>query len=170
MAKSNSIIPVERIQRCIYVIRGHKVMLDSDLALFYGVETRVLKQTVGRNIDRFPEDFMFCLTQEEKQEVITNCDNPGRFKFSPSLPYAFTEQGVAMLSTVLRSKRAIEVNIAIMRTFVKLRAFLADNVALRKKLEEHDEQIKYIFSILEQMLEEPGQPKKQIGYHTEWAD
>jgi len=104
---------------------------------------------------------MFCLTQEEKQEVITNCDNPGRFKFSPSLPYAFTEQGVAMLSTVLRSQRAIEVNIAIMRSFVKLRALLVDNVAIRTKLEEHDEQIKYIFGILEQMLEEPERPKNK---------
>jgi hypothetical protein len=162
-----SLVPVERIQKSIFLIRGHKVMLDNDLAGLYGVETKVLNQAVKRNIGRFPSDFMFQLTMEEKHEVVTNCDHLAKLKFSPVLPYAFTEQGVAMLSSVLRSRRAIEINIAIMRVFVRLREILADNAALRKKLEEHDEQIKYIFNIIGQMLQEPEKPKKRIGFLTE---
>jgi hypothetical protein len=142
-------------------------MLDSDLAGLYGVKTRVLNQAVRRNIRRFPDDFMFQLNEKEKYQVVTNCDHLARLKYSASLPYAFTEQGVAMLSSVLRSRRAIEINIAIMRVFVHLREILADNAALRKKLEEHDEKIKYIFSLLGQMLQEPEKPKKRIGYLTE---
>ncbi len=165
--KNTLLVPVERIQKSIYVIRGRKIILDSDLAELYGVKTKVLNQAVKRNIDRFPEDFMFQLTEEEKNQVVTNCDHLTRLKYSPVLPYAFTEQGIAMLSSVLSSRRAIEINIAIMRVFVHLRQVLADNVALRKKLEEHDEQIKYIFNILGKMLEEPENPKKQIGFLTE---
>ncbi len=101
------------------------------------------------------------------KHVVTNCDHLGKLKYSPSLPYAFTEQGVAMLSSVLNSKRAIEINIAIMRVFVRLREILADNAALRKKLEEHDEKIKYIFNIIGQMMYEEEKPKKRIGYLTE---
>ena len=145
---NNAIVPVERIERFIYVIRGQKVMLDNDLAELYGVETKVLNQAVKRNMARFPDDFMFRLNDKEKEQVVTNCDHLKKLKFSPVQPFAFTEQGVAMLSSVLRSTRAIEINIAIMRTFVKLRHILADNSALRKKIEEHDEKIKYIFSIL----------------------
>jgi phage regulator Rha-like protein len=167
MTTENAIVPVERIQQFIYVIRGHKIILDSDLAELYGVKTKVLNQAVKRNISRFPEDFMFRLNDKEKKHVVTNCDHLAKLKFSPALPYAFTEQGVAMLSGVLKSKRAVEVNIAIMRTFVKLRQILADNAALRRKIEEHDEKIKYIFSILGSMLEEEEKPRKQIGYHTE---
>lgn len=162
-------MPIERIQKCIYVIHGRKVMLDSDLAGLYGVGTKVLNQAVKRNIDRFPDDFMFQLTWGEKYQVVTNCDHLARLKYSAALPYAFTEQGVAMLSSVLRSKRAIEINIAIMRAFVRLREVLADNAALRKKLEEHDEKIKYIFNVLGQMLQEKEKPKKRIGYLTEMA-
>jgi len=169
MTTENAIAPVERIQQFIYVIRGHKVILDSDLAELYGVKTRVLNQAVKRNIDRFPEDFMFRLSDKEKKYVVTNCDHLAKLKFSAALPYAFTEQGVAMLSGVLKSKRAVEVNIAIMRTFVKLRQILTDNAALRRKLEEHDEKIKYIFSILGDMLDERKKPRKQIGYLTELA-
>jgi hypothetical protein len=131
------------------------------------VETKVLNQAVKRNMSRFPDDFMFQLTANEKNKVVTNCDHLARLKYSAALPYAFTEQGVAMLSSVLRSKRAVEINIAIMRVFVHLREILADNAVLRKKLEEHDEQIKYIFNILGKMLEEPEKPKKQIGFLTE---
>ncbi|MBN2020835.1 MAG: ORF6N domain-containing protein [Sedimentisphaerales bacterium] len=162
-----SLVPVERIQKSIFLIRGHKVMLDNDLAGLYGVETKVLNQAVKRNIGRFPADFMFQLTAEEKKEVVTNCDHLAKLKFSPVLPYAFTEQGVAMLSSVLRSRRAIEINIAIMRVFVRLREILADNAALRKKLEEHDAQIKYIFNLIGQMMQEPEKPKKRIGFLTE---
>ncbi|GAI89756.1 unnamed protein product, partial [marine sediment metagenome] len=110
------------IQQIIFNIRGQRVILDLNLAQLYKVETRALKQAVKRNIDRFPSDFMFELTKDEWKELITNCDNlPDAVKFSPALPFAFTEQGVAMLSTVLRSERAIKVNIEIMRAFVILR-------------------------------------------------
>jgi len=165
--RNTSLVPIERIQKCIYVIRGRKVMLDSDLAELYGVETKVLNQAVKRNISRFPDDFMFQLTEKEKNQVVTICDHLARLKYSAAAPYAFTEQGVAMLSSVLRSRRAVEINIAIMRVFVHLRGVLADNAALRKKLEEHDEKIKYIFNILGQMLQEEEKPKKRIGYLTE---
>lgn len=166
MTTENSIVPIERIQQYIYMIRGCKVILDSDLAALYRVETKAVLRAVKRNIDRFPEDFMFQLSESEFENL--------RYQFGTSswggrryLPYAFTEQGVAMLSSVLKSKRAVEVNIAIMRTFVKLRQILADNASLRKKIEEHDEKIKYIFNILAEMLEAEEKPKKQIGYHTE---
>lgn len=168
MTTENSIVPVERIQQYIYVIRGHKVILDSALAILYEVSTKRLNEQVRRNIERFPEDFMFQLSDKEaenlRSQIATSKMNRGGRRY---LPFAFTEQGVAMLSGVLRSKRAVEVNIAIMRTFVKLRQILADNTALRRKLEEHDEKIKYIFKILGDMLEENEKPKKRIGYHTE---
>jgi uncharacterized protein (UPF0147 family) len=145
--------------------------LDKDLAEFYGVETKVLNQAVKRNIDRFPADFMFQLTKEEKDKVVTNCDHLSSLRFSPALPYAFTEHGVAMLSSVLRSKRAVEVNIAIMRTFVKLREILAGNAALRRKIEamerQYDEQFKLVFKILSEMMMTDKTPRTQIGYLSE---
>ena len=159
------IIPAERIHNCIYLIRGQKVLLDEDLAGLYGVQTRVLNQAVSRNIERFPEDFAFRLTTDEfenlKSQIVTSSWG-GRRK----PPRAFTEQGVAMLSSVLRSPRAISVNIAIMRTFVRLREILADNSALRRKIEQHDEQIKQLFLILRQMLEEPKEPEKKFGFRS----
>lgn len=135
--KKEPIIPVERIEQSIYMIRGLKVMLDRDLAALYGVETRVLKQAVRRNADRFPDAFMFVLTGKEfinwrSQFVTSNSDKMGL----RHAPMAFTEQGVAMLATVLNSKRAIDVNIAIMRTFVKLRQMLDSHARLSKKLAE----------------------------------
>jgi hypothetical protein len=164
-------IPVERIHRSILLIRRHKVILDRDLAEFYGVETKVLNQAVKRNIDRFPADFMFQLSKTEKDKVVTNCDHLSPLKFSPALPYAFTEQGVAMLSSVLRSKRAVEVNIAIMRTFVKLREILAGNEALRRKIEamerQYDEQFKLVFKVLSEMIMPSQKSKSQIGYLAE---
>jgi hypothetical protein len=169
--KIESIVPVERIQRTILFIRDEKVILDKDLAILYGVETKVLNQAVSRNLDRFPPDFMFQLTDSEYQclrsQIVTSKERGGRqYK-----PYAFTEQGVAMLSSVLRSRRAVEVNIAIMRTFVQLRKILADNSLLRHKIEslerKYDEQFQQVFAVLEQMLDESPEDKKQIGYHTE---
>lgn len=164
--RSTSLVPIERIQKCIYVIRGRKVMLDSDLAGLYGVQTKVLLQAIKRNIERFPADFMFQLSADEfeilRSQIVTSSWGGRRYA-----PYAFTEQGVAMLSSVLRSKRAIEINIAIMRAFVRLREVLVNNAVLRKKLEEHDEKIKYIFNVLGQMLREEEKPKKRIGYLTE---
>ncbi|MBA7694226.1 hypothetical protein ES703_102833 [subsurface metagenome] len=147
------------------LIRGQNVILDRDLAALYGVETRDLNKAVTRNIERFPKDFMFQLNKKEFENL--------KFHFGTSswggtrkLPRAFTEQGVAMLSSVLRSKRAIEINIAIMRIFVKLRDILADNAALRKQIEKHDEQIKYIFNILKRMLPEPEKPSEPFGFHS----
>ena len=165
MTKTSAIIPVERIQKCILLIRNHNVILDRDLAVLYGVETRDLNKAVTRNIERFPKDFMFQLNKREFENL--------KFHFGTSswggtrkLPRAFTEQGIAMLSSVLRSKWAVEINIAIMRTFVRLRKILADNAALRRKIEKHDEQIKYIFKLLGQMLQEPEKPKEQFGFHS----
>ncbi len=164
--QSTSLVPTERIQKCIYMMRGRKVMLDSDLAGLYGVQTKVLLQAIKRNIERFPADFMFQLSTSEfkilRSQFVTSSWGGRRYA-----PYAFTEQGVAMLSSVLRSKRAIEINIAIMRVFVRLRELLADNAALRKKLEDHDDKIKYIFNILGKMLQDEEKPKKPIGYLTE---
>jgi hypothetical protein len=165
------IIPFERIANSIFIIRGHKVMLDNDLAELYGVKTKILNQTVRRNTNRFPADFMFQLNDIEKQEVVTNCDHLSKLKYSPVPPYAFTEQGVAMLSSILRSKRAVAVNIAIMRTFVKLRQILATNSGLRRKIEaverKYDEQFKLVFKILSEMAAVEGNPKKPIGFLTE---
>ncbi|MFH1884007.1 MAG: ORF6N domain-containing protein, partial [Planctomycetota bacterium] len=159
MPKSTcSIIPIERIQQCIYLVRKHKVMLDSDLAQLYGVQTGALVRAVKRNIERFPTDFMFQLTKAE-YEIFLRCqigiskESRGGRRY---MPYAFTEQGVAMLSSVLRSKRAVEVNIAIMRTFVKLREILTTNSALRRKIEamerQYDEQFKLVFKVLSEMV------------------
>jgi len=132
---SQALIPAQIIEHRIYFIRNHKVMLDLDLAVLYGVETRVLNQAVKRNWERFPDDFMFQLTQKEAQnlrsQIVISKRGGRRY-----LPYAFTEQGVAMLSSVLRSKRAIRVNIAIMRTFVRLRQILATRKELAQKLED----------------------------------
>ena len=162
---ASAIIPAERIQNCIYLIRSRKVLLDEDLAGLYGVQTRVLNQAVTRNMDRFPEDFAFRLTTEEfenlKSQIVTSSWG-GRRK----PPRAFTEQGVAMLSSVLRSARAIGVNIAIMRTFVRLREILADNATLRRKIEQHDDQIKQLFLILRQMHEAPKKPTRRFGFRS----
>jgi len=118
-------IPVERIEQAIFLIRRQKVMLDADLAILYGVPTKALNQAVKRNERRFPPDFMFRLTKKEKNELVTNCDRFERLKHSSALPHAFTEQGVAMLSSVLNSERAIDVNIEIIRAFVRLRQMLS---------------------------------------------
>jgi phage regulator Rha-like protein len=167
---TGSIIPAERIQQCIYLLRRQKVMLDSDLAKLYGVETKALVRAVKRNIERFPGDFMFQLTREEYDGLLrcqigtSNTRHGGR----RYLPYAFTEQGVAMLSSVLTSKRAVEVNIAIVRTFVKLREILADNALLRLRIEslerKYDEQFHEVFQVLTLMLKEDEEPKEPFGF------
>lgn len=173
--KEQSLIPVERIQQSIYYLRGEKVMLDEDLATLYGVETKVLNQAVKRNMERFPSDFMFQLQDGEtdrlRSQIVTSKEGRGGRRYNP---YAFTEQGVAMLSSVLHSRQAVEVNIAIMRTFVHLRKIMADNALLRRRIEalekkdsRQDEQIQRIFDILKAMVAEDVKPKKQIGYHTE---
>ena len=165
---SSSIIPVEKIQKRIYVIRGHKILLDRDLAELYGVGTRDLNKAVTRNLDRFPKDFMFQLNKEEFENLKFHFGT-SRWGGTRKLPRAFTEQGVAMLSGVLRSKRAIEVNIAIMRAFAKLREILADNVALRRKVEEHDVLIKHIFKLLKPMMQEPDKSREPFGFRSKKA-
>lgn len=163
------------IQNKIFDIRGQRVILDYDLAEMYEVETRALKQAVKRNMSRFPEDFMFELTKSEWQEVITICDNlPQTVKFSPALPFAFTEQGVAMLSSVLRSQKAIEVNISIMRAFVALRQYALGYAELNRKLEEFMIETNMQFSDIYQALtelasqkEEENKPRKRIGFNVQ---
>ncbi len=165
---SSDLIHLETIESKIYFLRGKKIMLDSHLAELYKVMTGTLNQAVKRNWKRFPEDFMFQLTKEERDEVITNCDNLKKLKFSPSLPYAFTEQGVAMLSTVLNSERAINVNIQIMRTFTKLREMVENNRDLRKKFEgmekKYDKQFQIVFEAIKCLIEPEVKPKKKIGF------
>jgi hypothetical protein len=159
MPKPQPVIPVERVASRIYLIRGEKVMLDSDLAELYGVPTKVLNQAVRRNRDRFPEDFMFPLTSAEveilRSQIVT-LKPTGRGKHSKYLPNVFTEHGVAMLSSVLRSKKAIQVNIAIIRTFVKIRQILASNRDLARKIQEHDRQIAMLFDTVEKLLAPPA--------------
>jgi len=168
-------LPDEVISNIIYLIRNTKVMLDKDLAELYGVITGNLNKAVKRNIKRFPEDFMFQLTKEEFENL--------KFQFGTSswggtrsLPYAFTEQGVAMLSGILNSDRAINVNIQIMRIFTKIREMLTDNLSIRldiegikKKLENHDKNIELVFSYLDELMEKhekPTPPRKPIGFKS----
>jgi hypothetical protein len=169
--KAALVIPIERIQQCIYLIHKQKVMLDKDLAALYGVTTKRLNEQVQRNIERFPSDFMFQLSNDEakvlRSQIATSKKGRGGRRYNP---YVFTEQGVAMLSSVLRSKRAVEVNIAIMRTFVKLRQILADNALLRRKIEsmerKYDEQFQQVFAVLKYMVAEETRPNKPFGFHS----
>jgi len=162
------LVPIELIASKIYLIRGIKVMLDRDLAELYGVETKVLKQAVRRNIDRFPSDFMFELTKGENQSLRSQNVTLKRGQHSKYLPFAFTEHGVLMLSSVLNSERAVQVNIQIMRTFTKLREALLDNKDLRKELEKlkqlTEERFRIVFETLDQFLTIESKPKKKIGY------
>ena len=160
------------IHKKIFEIRDMRVMLDFHLAELYEVQTRVLKQAVKRNLKRFPSDFMFQLTKVEWQELITNCDNlPQKIKFSPALPFAFTEQGVAMLSTVLRSDKAIQVNIAIMRAFVLLRQYHMDYKELKLRIEKLEREMhrkfKDIHEALNHLLDPPPSRKHPIGFKPE---
>jgi hypothetical protein len=161
-----TIVPIEVIERKIYLIRGHKVMLDRDLAELYGVETRVLNQAVRRNSDRFPPDFMLPLTREEIRNLSQIVISPG-FKHAPNV-FAFSEQGVAMLSSVLNSKRAVQVNIQIMRAFVKLREIIASHKDLAKRLDElekkYDLQFKVVFEAIREMMTPEEPKKKKIGF------
>lgn len=174
MNKGAELIPLERIQNFIFLIRGEKVMLDSHLSELYGVDTGTLNRAAKRNVDRFPKDFMFQLTEDEVESLrcqigISNVGRGGR----RYLPYVFTEQGVAMLSSVLRSERAVQVNVAIMRAFVSLRRLLGTNEALarkfaelERKLEGHDEAIKTLFDAIRELMAPPVPPKREIGFHA----
>ena len=165
-----ALIPAEVIERKIYLIRGHKVMLDSDLAELYGVTTKRLNEQVRRNLKRFPSDFMFQLSSKEaessRSQIATSKRGGRRY-----LPYAFTEQGVAMLSSVLNSDRAIEVNIQIMRAFVKLREMIASHKELAKRLDEleskYDEQFKVVFDAIRELMTPPEPKRRRIGFLRE---
>jgi len=190
-----SLIPAERIERRILLLRGHKVMLDFHLAELYEVETRSLNQAVKRNVERFPEDFMFQLSEAEVREllrsqiVILNAESDGiplektgslrsqivtlkRGQHLKYAPYAFTEQGVAMLSSVLRSPRAVAVNIAVIRTFVKLRQMLSKNTELARRLDalerKFDTQFKIVFDTIRELMKPitPAEARREIGFHT----
>jgi hypothetical protein len=168
LVKHSSLIPVERIEKAIYLMRGEKVMLDRDLARLYEVATRVLNQSVARNRDRFPSDFMFELTREEINRI-SQFVTSSNLKFSKRVT-AFTEQGVAMLSSVLRSKRSVSVNIEIMRTFVRLRQMLSSNVELSRRLDnlesKYDRQFKGVFDAIRQLRSPPQRGRKQIGFRS----
>ena len=159
-------IPVERLERAIFIIRGEKVMIDRDLAELYGVETRTLNQSVRRNLERFPPDFMFELTREEIAGI-SQFVTSSTLKFSKRVT-VFTEQGVAMLSSVLRSKRALAVNVEIMRTFVKLRQILNANADLARRLDEvegkYDEQFKVVFDAIRLLMNPRPLKRKEIGF------
>ena len=161
-----SLIPIERIASSIYLIRGEKVMLDYDLADLYRVETRALVQAVKRNIERFPAHFMFQLSEDEleywRSQIVIS--NPSAKMGLRRPPYAFTERGVAMLSSILKSKQAIQINIAIMDTFVRLREMLATNKDLARMVEKHDKEIAVLYDYLKKLLDPPKSVNQQIGY------
>jgi hypothetical protein len=170
---SKEIIPIERIARAIFLFREQKVMLDYDLAVLYGIETRALKQAVRRNRHRFPSDFMFELSSEEVEIVVSQFVIPNRRKLGGAKPMAFTEQGVAMLSSVLNSQRAVKVNIAIMRAFVRLRQTLETNRELartfgelERRVGKHDEEIAGIIEAIRQLMTPPEKPRREIGFHV----
>jgi hypothetical protein len=164
------LIPQEIIERRILLIRGHKVILDKDLAVLYGVTTGNLNKALSRNLNRFPDDFMFQLTKEEFKNLIFHFGTSS-WGGTRKMPRAFTEQGVAMLSSILHSKRAIQVNIQIMRTFIKLRKMIIADEELARKLEvlerKYDEQFKVVFDILRKLMELPEKPRRKIGFHRE---
>ena len=164
----NKLINTKDILSQIFIIRGVKVMLDFHLASLYSVETRSLKQQVKRNINRFPDDFMFQLSKTEWNDLITNSDNIGSVKYSPTTPLAFSEQGVAMLSGLLRSERAVNINIAIMRAFVHMRALIEENKELKNKLDEmeskYDKQFQVVFDAIRQLVEKKDEPRTPVGF------
>jgi phage regulator Rha-like protein len=175
MGVVQSVIPIEKIESRIYEIRGQRIMFDRDLAELYGVRTKALKQAVSRNIERFPPDFMFILTYQEfanlRSQIVTSSSRQwGGTRYKPM---AFTEQGVAMLSSVLRSKKAVQVNIEIMRAFVHLRGLLLAHKdmaqklkELEKRLEKHDADIGLIFEAIRELMTPPDTPPKKIGFET----
>ena len=164
----SDLVPQEIIQSKILFIRGKKIILDRDLAILYEVPTRALNQAVKRNIKRFPKHFMFQLTHEEKKELITNCDRFKPLKHSSALPYAFTEYGVAMLSSVLNSEKAIQVNIQIINVFIRIRELLTDYKGLKEQIEameaKYDRQFKIVFEAISELLTSPDEPKGKIGF------
>jgi hypothetical protein len=175
--KKGSIVTLEGVVSRIFLVRGQKVMLDADLAKLYGVTTKRLNEQVKRNRHRFPEDFGFQLTVKEKAEVVANCDHLARLKFSPSLPYAFTEHGAIMAASVLNSPRAVQNSVFVVRAFVQLREMLSSNKELARKLNElerklttHDHAITELIEAIRQLMTPPEPKKKRpIGF-APWGD
>lgn len=167
MRKSIKTYPAEIVERIFY-IRGQKIMLDFDLAQMYGVETRALKQAVRRNMDRFPKDFMFILNMAEVKNMVSQNVIPSLKTLGGAKPMAFTEQGVSMLSSVLKSKQAMKVNIAIMRAFVQMRQLLEGNKELSKKINElekkYDGQFRMVFDAIKSLIHQKQQPRERIGF------
>ncbi len=165
MGKSHAtLVPIERIENKIFLIRGQKVMLDMDLALLYDTPTSQLKRAVRRNIQRFPEEFMFILNKKELTDLICQI-GIARWGGTRHLPFAFTEHGVAMLSSILKSERAIQVNIAIIKAFVRMRQLLASHNEIRQKLMEHDRKITLLIDAVDQLMAPPPASKKpRIGF------
>jgi len=174
MSERTALVPVDKIEGTILLVRGQRVLLDEDLAELYGVETKVLNQAVRRNADRFPEDFMFQLTGEEweslRSQFVTS--KSGRGQHRKYWPYAFTEQGVAMLSSVLRSPRAVQVNIEIMRAFVRIRQFLGSHEELARKVAEMDKQLQMVSAVVLSLFApytdgDAAGPDRRIGFRQE---
>ena len=182
MSKNQSLVPIERIERLILLIRGQRVLLDADLAALYGVTTKALNQAVKRNQKRFPPNFMFRLTYAEKGEVVTNCDHLANLKFSKSLPFAFTEHGAIQAANILNSPQAVKMGVYVVRAFVQVRQLLANHRELATRLNELEEkteamslkqdsfakntrvQLKQMFDALRELMQPPEIPKKPIGF------
>lgn len=163
-----NLIPTERIEKSIYLIHKQKVMIDVDLAILYNVETRILNRAVSRNRDRFPKDFMFRLTQDEFKIIKSYFGDTKSWGGRRNTPYVFTEQGVAMLSSILRSKRSVQVNIEIMRAFVKLRQIMSTHKGLVGKINQmerkYDKQFKIVFDVIQELMKPPQKERKAIGF------
>ncbi len=188
MIQPDSLSPILRIEPRILFIRGQKVMIDADLAELYGVPTKRLNEQVKRNRERFPHDFVFQLTADEKAEVVANCDHLAKLKFSKALPFAFTEHGAIQASNVLASAQAVEMGVHVVRTFVRLRELAATHQDLAKRLDELEEksealalshenfandtrvQLKQVFEAIRQLMTPPESPKRPIGFVTGEAD
>ena len=174
MAGEMSVVPIERIEGRILLIRGDKVLIDQDLAELYGVTTKALNQAVKRNLERFPEDFVFQVDSHEKKELVTNCDRFAKLKHSATLPYAFTEHGAIMAASVLKSPRAVEASIFVVRAFVRLREILASHkdlarklAQLERKLATHDTQILTLIQAIRALATPPKPTKRRrIGFRA----
>lgn len=168
MTGTEIIIPPEKIDRAILWIRGQKVLLSNDLAMIYGVKTKRLNEQVRRNMERFPERFMFQLTEEEKTEVVANCDHLGALKYSNGLPFAFTEYGAIMLASVLSSEKAVKASISVIDAFVKLQTTLKNHKEIWLKLDQIERrfagEINYVVEMVESLVEEKNQPRHRVGF------
>ena len=169
-----ALIPMAAIEKKILLLRGQKVMLDSDLAELYGTTTKAFNQAIKRNRDRFPEDFMSQLTKDEKLEVVTVCDHLAKLKFSPVLPFAFTEHGAIMAASVLNSPRAVDVSVYVVRAFIRLRQIIAMNkdlahkmAELERKVETHDGAIRSLVTAIRKLMAEPEPKEKKVGFIRE---